>query len=39
MEGMIKIPYKDAIKLIGPDSAYRLYFSHKGKSGPGEPIK
>ncbi|MBN2010432.1 hypothetical protein JW960_13885 [candidate division KSB1 bacterium] len=25
MEGKIKLPYKDAARLIGPDCAYHLY--------------
>jgi hypothetical protein len=27
LEGKITLPHEDAAKLIGPDSAYRLYFS------------
>lgn len=39
VQGHISIPYNDAAKLIGPDSAYHLYGIrkipyHKAKSGP-----
>ena len=30
LEGKISIPYRDAVRLIGPDSAYRLYFTAGG---------
>ena len=29
VEGKISIPYADAARLIGPDSAYRLYGTQK----------
>jgi hypothetical protein len=29
MQGEITLPYADAAKLIGPDSAYRLYGTQK----------
>lgn len=39
LEGKIKLPYREAARLIGPDSAYRLYFTRKTKNktaGDGE---
>lgn len=35
MEGKIKLPYAEAVKLIGPDSAYHLYFSLRSESRQG----
>jgi hypothetical protein len=32
MEGKIELPYDEAVRLIGPDSAYHLYFSLKNRS-------
>lgn len=32
MEGKVRLPYEEAVKLIGPDSAYHLYFSLKKRS-------
>jgi hypothetical protein len=32
MEGKIKLPYEEAVRLIGPDSAYHLYFSLRNRS-------
>lgn len=29
VQGDISLPYSDAVKLIGPDSAYRLYGTQK----------
>jgi len=29
VNGEVTIPYSDAVRLIGPDSAYRLYGSQK----------
>jgi len=31
LEGKIKLPYKDAVKFVGPDSAYHLYFTVKSE--------
>ena len=28
LDGKIKLPFKDAVKLVGRDTAYHLYFSH-----------
>lgn len=39
LDGKIKLPLQDAIKLVGRDTAYHLYFSHtsdKPKTENGE---
>ena len=30
MEGKIKLPFEQAVKFIGPDTAYHLYENRKG---------
>ncbi|MBN2159647.1 MAG: hypothetical protein JW807_09640 [Spirochaetes bacterium] len=32
-EGKAKLPQEEAMKLIGPDTAYHLYFSVSGRRG------
>ena len=39
MEGKVKLPYEEAVRLIGPDSAYHLYFSLKNRSRDGMDMR
>ena len=35
MNNKISLPFKDAVKLIGPDCAYHLYSNYKKKKNIG----
>ncbi len=37
LSGKIDIPVEDAIKLVGPDTAYRLYSNVKGSKQKKQP--
>lgn len=36
LKGKVKLPIKDAIKLVGRDTAYHLYFSHASDDSKGK---
>lgn len=35
LEGKAALPLEEAAKLVGPDSAYHLYFTLSGRRGSG----
>jgi hypothetical protein len=39
MQGRVKLPYEEAVKLIGPDCAYHLYLSLKNRSHDGANMR